>query len=239
MKNSILNRIGAVFVVALAANTAQAEFLFSGQDAGGVGSATMDFVTSGNQLTVTVNNTSPVDLIGGSSGGNSPGISGFGFNLDPNDLSLVSWSLTAYDSDNALTTIGSSTNNSLDWQMGDFLAGVTLDYLPNNGGVADGMLFNPAAISDSSNTLPGGQNDRYFTTAILTMDFDKSPSLAQTAGLSPFVRMQNVGRNGAGSLKIYGDGSFEPGPGVPVPAPLVLLGVGGMMLGWRVWKQRA
>ena len=72
-------------------------------------------------------------------------------------------------------------------------------------------------ISITGNTLPGGVNDVYFTTATLTMEFSRgTPTLV--AG-SPYVRMQNVGLNGDGSLKLTG----TP---VPEPATMLLLGVG-------------
>ena len=203
--------IMAVFFLLVLPFTAQgALFTFSGTDAGGTGSATMDITISGNQLVVVLENTSPVDLNGGSNGGNSPGISGFGFDLNPDALVLISWSLT----DSTLSTIGDDSAG-LDWQIGTNLAGVNLDYLPNNGGVADGMLFNPAAASDPNNTLPGGSNDIYFTTATLTMNFNTAPTLA-LGDFSPFVRMQNVGNNGAGSLKLF----------VPEPTSMLLLGIG-------------
>jgi hypothetical protein len=177
----------------------------------------MDISIIGKQLVAEVNNTSPIDLIGGTDGGNSPGITGFGFNLNPASLVLQSWKLTAYDSNSNLVTIGSSGPGTYDWVMGTTLASIEVDYLPNNGGSPDGAIFNPLSLKDPNSTLPGGINDIYFTTAILTMDFDGTPELAE-GKWSPFVRMQIVGLDGEGSLKLP--------PSVPEPSTMLLLGAG-------------
>jgi hypothetical protein len=206
--------MAGLFLLALPLTSQAALFTFSGSDEGGTGSATLDISITGNTLTAILNNTSPVDLDGGSDGGNSPGISIFGFDRDPDSLTLGDWMLT----DSTVTTIGDQ-NGTLDWTMAvdKKLKGVKREYQVNNGGIADGALFNPLAVGDTNNTLPGGVNDVYFTTATLTMEFSRgTPTLV--AG-SPYVRMQNVGLNGDGSLKLTG----TP---VPEPATMLLLGVG-------------
>ena len=205
-----------ILIVGLALNAHAVLFTFSGSDAGGTGSTTMDFDFLKNTLTVTINNTSPDDLDGGVDGGNSPGISGFGFNLDPGDLTLESWELTAYPGVPSPDSKAIDIRN--DWIMGDSLAGISLDYLLNNDGKADGMLFNPDAFYDTNNTLPGGSNDVYYTLAVLTMNFDKEVNFVDTDDpFSPFVRFQNVGLGGEGSLKV------AP---VPEPANMLLFGCG-------------
>jgi len=227
-----------------AGSNAAGLYNFEGIDKGGTGKATMSFEVSSNILTVTLNNISPTRLDSDSNTGNAPGISGFGFNLDPVTLDLQSWSFKAWNETNtSFITIGSNTQPSLDWAMGTTLTNITVDYLPNNGGNADGMLFNPDILGDAvaDDLLPGGANDVFFTTAILTMTFEQgqTPSLNDTGKWSPFVRMQNVGRGGEGSLKLpgtpgNGGGGGGGGSGNPVPEPsaLALLGIGllGMSL---------
>jgi len=104
--------------------------------------------------------------------------------------------------------------------MGSFLAGINLDYLPHtNQSNIDGALYNPAALNDPNKTIPGGQNESFFTAAILVMNFETSPTLNISDRYSPFVRMQNVGLDGEGSLKL-------PGTPIPEPATVILLGIG-------------
>jgi PEP-CTERM motif len=211
---------------------------FGGTSNGGVGSATLEFDVVGNTLTVKVNNLSPTLLIDGS-GPNTPGITGFGFNLDPASLVLGAWSLKAFDTSNTEVTIGSGTggpsNNTCsgcDWVIDDFLAGVTLDYLPTTGGQTDGSLYNPAATVGSM-----GQNSIFFTTATLTMSFDQAPSLNDTADWSPFVRMQQVGNGG--SLRLPGEENCVPAPDnafcgqqqIPEPSALALVALGLVGMG--------
>lgn len=207
------------FILALPLGAQAMLYTFSGTDEGGIGSATMDISIIGNTLTANIENTSPTDLIGApaGSGGNSPGITGFGFNLDPDTLSLTSWELEAFDENDLSSpiTIGNGSPG-LDWMMYTTQEGVTLDYLPHTTGGIDGALYNPDTLSDLNNTLPGGVNDTYFTKALLTMNFDQIHTLLSDFE-NYYIRMQNVGLDGEGSLKL------NP---IPEPATMLLLGSG-------------
>jgi hypothetical protein len=120
--------------------------------------------------------------------------------------------------------------------MGTQLNSVQLNYLPNTGPTApgstiSGALYNPATVTS---LLGGsGNNTAYYTTATLVMNFSVAPILA-IGGFSPFVRMQSVGANGAGSLKLTGQPSM-----VPEPTTLLLVGVGLLAGASRLRRNRS
>lgn len=229
-------------VLALAANSWALLFNFSGASASGTGSATMDISIAGNILTATLNNTSPIqtdnDLL------NMPGIPAFGFNLTNDPLPTInSWTLTALKpSTNAVTNLDSTGTNEWRLQTSTQLEGVELDFFPNNSGAGadgnvDALLYNPLTLLSDQQ----GNNTRYFTTAVLTIDFSSVPLLDIAAGISPFVRMQGVGDGQEGSLKLFGvqddDGSAPPQAVIPEPSTLILLGGGLLGLGFANRKR--
>ena len=128
--------------------------------------------------------------------------------------------------DTSLNTlqIGSSGGGGL-WSLGTSIGPVTAGFAFNNGAGVNGALFNPAALGLSQ--LPGGGNTPYFTTATLVANFNAAPVL-QPGTFSPFVRMQNVGSGGGGSLALTGS--------VPVPSTLPMLGIS--FLGLAFWHLR-
>lgn len=218
MKKLAILLCTVALVFSVAGNVWAIPFTFSGSDEGGTGSAIMDILISGFTLTATLDNTSPTTLDTGT-GINSPGITGFGFDLDPDDLALSSWNLQAYDAPNgSLVTIGSGSSGSLDSEewiltIKGNVDGIRVDYAPNTLHGVKGAIYNPAI------TLGTAGNSPYYSQAILELVFDQAPSLNTTSDDSPFVRMQNVGSGGEGSLKL-------PGTPAPEPATMLLLGSG-------------
>lgn len=216
--------------------TEAASFVFSGTDAGGTGSATMDIKIVGNTLTLTLDNTSPTTLNSPLTGANAPGILGFGFNLADPLPTLISWALTGYAdaAQTTLVTLGDSVPPSGDsWVLGTTIAGVTMDFLPNsNEGGVKGAIYNPAATAGLA-ALPN-----YFSTATLVMNFASAPVLAPLPS-GVFVRMQNVGLNGAGSLKLFGTPNGPDDPPIattPEPTSMAIFGIG--LVGCSAYKLR-
>ena len=210
---------------------------FSGSDAGGTGSATMIIDVTGNTLTATLSNTSPTTLDDGT-GVNTPGITGFGFNLSDPIPGILSWSITAFLSDKTTVAIIGDSSGAGTWIIDGTIGGMTLDVLacdddPNCDAV-QGALYNPAATSGF------GAPPNYFTDAVLTMLFDGAPEVDAFIGdgncnqpdpCSPFVRFQNVGLNGEGSLRLPGTPDDRPPQQIPEPGALVLLGLGLAAMG--------
>lgn len=209
-------------------------FTFSGTNSGGTASATMDFdYLAGDILNVTLKNTSdPAQAF-------DPAITALGF--DGTATGYSSWSLKAYDSTGVLQTIGSSAGNAgcssgkCNWdlafksgQNGNFKLDYTAGTTP--GSTVKGGLYNPAAIGGSG--FAAGPN--FFTEAVLSIDFSGTFTPDFSASDSPYLKFQNMGAGGDGSLQVGGT------PTQPIPEPASMLGIMafGALGGGKLLKRR-
>jgi hypothetical protein len=207
------------------AASAEASYLFSfsGSSSGGTGSAEMSITITGSALTLTLDNTSPTTLDNGT-GDNAAAITGFGFNIENDPLPPISsWSLTAYESDGDLVQIGGTSFPGF-WTLDTFFAGVSLDFLPHVQGIK-GAIYNPDA--EDSPALAAQPN--YFSTATFVLNFNTTSTILLNED-STFVRFQNVGLNGAGSLKTTGEEPPDITEHAPEPSSVILM-LGGMAVG--------
>ena len=215
MKKRFCFIIFLIVFMGLTTGSHAAIFFFEGTDMGGTGSATMDISVTGNLVTVRVNNDSPTVLDDGT-GYNAPGITGFGFDLGgTGTVNWTSWTLKAYD------TLGGSSKPVADgyWGLvrGGNTDGITVDYAVYTKNGIQGALYNPGVAGWESKDGVLGGPPRYFTEAMLMIEFDGEPILDFSGEWSPFIRMQNVGLNGEGSLKLTH---------APIPSAFFLLGSG-------------
>lgn len=200
------------------AATADASYLFSfsGSTNGGTGSADMSIDITGSTLTLTLDNTSPTTL-DNNTGNNAPAITGFGFDLANNPLpAIASWTLTASEADGDVVQIGGASFPGF-WTLDTFFAGVSLDFLPHVQGIK-GAIYNP----DAENSPALAAQPNYFSTATFVLNFNTTSTIVLDED-STFVRFQNVGLNGAGSLKTTGEEPPDITEHAPEPSSVILM----------------
>jgi hypothetical protein len=200
-------------------------------DAGGTGTATMNFTVVDHVVTATVYNTSPI-LLDDLSGPNAPGITVFGFDLNPDSLTLASWQITGVNISTNIEEIigqgsGTASDADFDWLLtfDGNVNGIKLEYTPNTTTGVNGALYNPLALTTAFGAMP------YYSPGTLTLTFTQgqTPTINTTDPYSPIVRMQNVGLDGEGSLKL---------PGTPVPEPSTVFLFATGLAGLALWRYR-
>src|SRR5262249_31110920 len=140
---------------------------------------------------------------------------------------------TAKNSSHTTVQIGGSPNSGTgDWILATAAAGIQLDFVPSTDKGVKGALYNPFT------TTGFGGAPHYFTQADLSIvfagDFTLAVHGAGTGGQdpSPTLRFQNVGLNGAGSVKLAGTQ-------VPEPSATLLFGMSvAFLYGCLGWLRR-
>jgi len=194
-------------VWALGANATLYNFNFS--DAGYTFSATMDITFTGQNVSITVNNTSPNQAY-------EPAITGFGFSTTGaiTGASGIVW----------------SPDVSADWKVlvNQDLDGVTIEFGGETATGGKGAFYTTGV--DGSFAGPPHYFGAHTLTATLTGTIGdvivsgSSMNCGANALCSPFMRVQNWGPGGGGSLKLVGTPGVPPSE-TPEPGTLALLGL--------------
>ncbi|MCU0805477.1 MAG: PEP-CTERM sorting domain-containing protein [Burkholderiales bacterium] len=205
----VLKKALVGLAMGLAAASANATlYNFSFTDQGYTFTATMDIVFTGQNVAITVTNTSPNQA-------NEPAITGFGLSTTGaiTGASGIAWNPDISTSWTVLV------NQDLD--------GVTIEFGAEGDNGGKGGLY--ASGVDGAFAGPPQYFGPHTLTATLTGTIGdvivsgSNNQCGQTALCSPFMRVQNWGPNG-GSLKLVGTPGVPPSD-IPEPATLALLGL--------------
>ena len=215
---TIQKAVLALALVALAGAANSIERLY-GDNATNNGSGKVTYTSLGQTLTIVFDNTS-VNTVEGSGDQNSSIITGLVFDIDAviNSISSYTFSSSAGTGDTGDLTSLYSVKFDTKSNIVKGSTKVDLEIATITG--ANGGIYN----SDSAGDITGSVFPD-LATLVLTIDDPASYSgLAEISG--DILRMQRVGLNGAGSLKLpgYNDGE-DPPSAIPEPGILSLLGL--------------
>lgn len=202
--------VGSLLAFAPAADATVITKSFSAQTNSGVGSGKITFDDNGgsNTLTLRIDNTSPNQTVDGYV--NSSIITGFGFDSAPDLPTIQSWTIVSGTGVN----LTSYYRYNEDYGFGGTGGGVAVENLFKTRNGINGGIYNSAAYGNIANAFPD--------IAVVTIQFYTpfSLSIIPTAVL----RMQRVGINGAGSLKILA--TEEQIASASEPGAIAIFGLG-------------
>jgi len=212
----LVGLILAAFAVAGPAGAVVITKSFSATSNGGIGSGTIAFDDhgGGNTLTLTINNTSPNQTSSG--GQNSSIVTGWEFDAAPDLPAIVSWSIVSGTGVN----LSSKYNLSFNAGFGGAGGGVAVETLFKTKNGIHGGIYNAAA--------PGNIADVFPDIAVVTIQFCTPFTLTQIPTAT--LRMQRVGINGAGSLKILATAEQIASADEPGAIALFGFGIAGLYL---------
>lgn len=172
-------------------------------------SAYLDYALVDNTLTIALDNTSETSDSDGNS--NSPAIVALGFdtsNENPGEelLSVQAFAFISGEESGSLTDISDNWLLTTDTLQGT--GSLEFDFIPTTTNGVQYGLINPSAEGFTGSNL-------FETTAYLTITFQGAPGDLSNW----YIRFQNVGLDGEGSIT-------APGAPVPEPGTMVLLGAG-------------
>jgi hypothetical protein len=218
-----------MMIAALASLPAHATVItrtFSGTASGGTGSGIMTFDDNGGSstLTVRIDNTSP-NLLNSGVGLNSSIITGWGFSVTPNLPNVASWSVISGNGVNITSRYKWSDNVSLGgYQPGQLFLEESLQ--ATNG--INGGIYNAANPGNTANAYPD--------VAVFTINFCAPFTLQQIDTAT--LRLQRVGTNGAGSLKLLGYAAQQYA--APEPSALFIFLTGLLVIlnsRFKLWRR--